>query len=114
MQQYVKWNFDTNTIERGPQGVKGDGDNWYSIIQVGKVVNPRTQVAVYTFNEELGGVIMSVEGSPSLLYNQARLNEYGSIGNQLDMIWRDINNNTLDKTGEFYSFIKNIKESNPK
>ena len=45
---------------------------------------------------------------------QSRVNDYGSLAEQLDMIWHDIDNNTLDKSGQFYAFIKGVKDNNPK
>lgn len=40
--------------------------------------------------------------------------EYGSIGDQLDKLWHDINNGTLDETGEFFTALKQVKDDNPK
>ncbi len=40
--------------------------------------------------------------------------EYGSIGEQLDKLWHDINNGTLDETGEFFTALKQVKDDNPK
>ena len=47
-------------------------------------------------------------------YITARQEAFESIGNQLDQLWWDINNNKLDKTGEWYKAIKKIKDDNPK
>lgn len=41
--------------------------------------------------------------------NIVRNTGYESIGNQLDNLWHDIDNDTLDKTGKFYNSIKEIK-----
>ena len=35
---------------------------------------------------------------------------YAAIGEQLDKLWHDIDNGTLDKTGSFYTSIKTIKD----
>lgn len=47
-------------------------------------------------------------------YMDARQVSYGSIGNQLDQIFWDIDAGKLDKTGEWYKAIKKIKDDNPK
>ena len=36
------------------------------------------------------------------------------IAEQLDKLFHDIDNGTVDKTGEFYTAIKAIKDANPK
>ena len=36
------------------------------------------------------------------------------IEKQLDNLWHDIDNGTVDKTGTFYTSIKAIKDANPK
>ena len=48
-----------------------------------------------------------------------RLHEYYSndpqgLSKQLEKIYDDIDAGTLDKTGKFYKFIKDIKTANPK
>jgi len=35
---------------------------------------------------------------------------YEKIGEQLDKLWHDIDNGTLDKTGSFYTAIKTVKD----
>ena len=47
-------------------------------------------------------------------YIEARQSAYGSLGDQLDQIFCDIDAGKLDKTGEWYKAIKAIKDSNPK
>ena len=47
-------------------------------------------------------------------YIQARQEAYGSIGDQLDMLYHDMTANKGDKTGEWYKAIKKIKDDNPK
>ena len=43
-----------------------------------------------------------------------RIIEYGDIGKQLDMLWHAIDTNTLDKTSDFYTSLKAVKDANPK
>ena len=47
-------------------------------------------------------------------HNTPRMLAYPSIGEQLDKLYRDIENNTLDQTGEFFTAIKAVKDANPK
>jgi hypothetical protein len=47
-------------------------------------------------------------------YKEKRIVEYGNIAEQLDKIWHDIDNGTLDKTGAFYNYIKAVKDNSPK
>ena len=47
-------------------------------------------------------------------YIQARQEAYGSIGDQLDMLYHDMTAGKGDKTGEWYKAIKKVKDDNPK
>ena len=47
-------------------------------------------------------------------YIQARQEAYGSIGDQLDMLYHDMTAGKGDKTGDWYKAIKKIKDDNPK
>jgi len=114
MQMYVKWDFDAEAIIFGPQGLKGEGDNWYPYVDSGEIENPRTQTRQFVFVEEIQTVIGVVEGNPELDWEQNRRNQYGGLEDQLDKIWHDINAGSLDKTGAFYTFIKEVKDANPK
>ena len=39
---------------------------------------------------------------------------YGSIGDQLDLLYKDLVAGNLDETGEWAKFIKQVKDDNPK
>ena len=43
-----------------------------------------------------------------------RLRQYPSIGEQLDMLWHAIDSGTLNKTSDFYTAIKAVKDAHPK
>jgi hypothetical protein len=60
---------------------------------------------------ELGEWIPDFEYHDPELIRQV---SYGEPGLQLSMIYNDIKNGTLDKTGEFYKHILNVKETCPK
>ena len=43
-----------------------------------------------------------------------RVPQYPDIGDQLDALWHAIDEDKLDKTSEFYTMIKTVKDANPK
>ena len=45
---------------------------------------------------------------------KSRIIAYGSIGDQLDKLYHDIDNGKLDETGEWFKAIKKVKDDNPK
>tara|TARA_R110000824_G_scaffold382945_1_gene576257 strand:+ start:141 stop:464 length:324 start_codon:yes stop_codon:yes gene_type:complete len=47
-------------------------------------------------------------------YKSARLESYGSIGDQLDLLYHDMTAGKGDKTGEWYKAVKKVKDDNPK
>lgn len=40
--------------------------------------------------------------------------KYPDLGEQFDLLFKDINEGTLDKTGIFYTAIKAVKDAHPK
>ena len=47
-------------------------------------------------------------------YARARALAYPQLAEQLDKLWHDINNGTLDETGDFFTALKTVKDDNPK
>ena len=47
-------------------------------------------------------------------YKTDRQMEYPALAEQFDKLWHDINNGTLDETGEFFTALKTVKDDNPK
>jgi len=45
---------------------------------------------------------------------EPRMLAYPNISEQLDKLFHDIDNGTLDKDGDFYTSIKAVKDANPK
>jgi len=43
-----------------------------------------------------------------------RNRQYPSLGDQLDMLWHAIDTNSLNKTSDFYTAIKAVKDAHPK
>ena len=71
----------------------------------------REHRALSVENDEL------ILGESSMLekdYKYYRYNEYPNIKDQLDMIWHAIDENKLDKTCDFYTTLKAVKDKFPK
>jgi hypothetical protein len=48
-------------------------------------------------------------------YQRDRQQTYPSLGNQLDMLWHELNNSgSLTTDGEWFNQIKTVKENHPK
>ena len=47
-------------------------------------------------------------------YQRDRKKQYPFLGDQLDMLWHAIDNGTLNKTSDFYTAIKAVKDAHPK
>ena len=47
-------------------------------------------------------------------YQRDRQIAYGSIGDQLDLLYKDLVAGNLNETGEWAKFIKQVKDDNPK
>ena len=47
-------------------------------------------------------------------YKYDRQAAYPALAEQFDKLWHDINNGTLDETGEFFIALKTVKDDNPK
>jgi len=47
-------------------------------------------------------------------YKQIRAREYPRIADQLDMLWHAIDSGALNKTSDFYTTIKAVKDTYPK
>ena len=48
------------------------------------------------------------------IYKNRRSEQYPPLGEQLDKLFHDIENGTLDANGEFFTTLKAVKDSNPK
>ena len=50
----------------------------------------------------------------SMTYSDNRVLSYPDLGEQLDKLFHDIENGTLDANGEFFTTLKAVKDANPK
>ena len=63
--------------------------------------------------------IVSWKNTVETRYNNSNIKgdrklAYPLVEEQLDKLWHDIDNGTLNKTGEFYTALKAVKDNNPK
>lgn len=81
--------------------LRGDVLEWFDIEQ--------TQPTEEQISTELIRLQAEYEANE---YQRNRV--YPSIGDQLDMLWHAIDNGTLNKTSDFYTAIKAVKDAHPK
>lgn len=112
---YVKWDFENNKVIYGPQGINSKmGDDWIPFVS--HIEHPIHEgeyiITEYVAEEHI--VVRKKVGTPIGVYKHQRAKEYAGIVDQLDALWHDIDNNTLDSTGAFYTLIAEIKNKYPK
>jgi hypothetical protein len=66
------------------------------------------QVKIQKAIQDNGGI------DPQMPYGVQRKALYPSLGEQLDKLWHDIDNDKLNKDGEFYKALKAVKSGKPK
>jgi len=117
---YVVWNEEENRIALGPQGriPKNDTRNWCTWINA-TPDNYRLKPGEYfeeVYDPDQKTVTQQVGGTATaeLPYGEFRLENYPALGEQLDALWHDIHNGTLDKSGAFYNSILKVKDNYPK
>tara|TARA_Y100001951_G_C11248053_1_gene244635 strand:- start:70 stop:366 length:297 start_codon:yes stop_codon:yes gene_type:complete len=47
-------------------------------------------------------------------YGRDRVESYPKLEEQFDLLWHAIDDGTLDKTSDFYTKLKKVKDDNPK
>ena len=90
-----------------------DKHQWYGWINLenGEVYSNlklNDDTAVMPTEEEVNAKIAELQVAEN------RRNEYPALAEQFDKLWHDINNGTLDNTGEFFTVLKEVKDNNPK
>ena len=90
-----------------------DKHQWYGWIDTkdGEVysnIKLNDETAVMPTEEEVNQKIAELQ------WIRNRQNNYPQLGEQFDKLFHDINNGTLDKTGEFFTALKNVKDTYPK
>jgi hypothetical protein len=90
-----------------------DKHQWYGWINLedGEVYSNlklNDDTAIMPTEDEVNAKIAELE------WKQNRISAYPQLGEQFDKLWHDINNGTLDETGEFFTALKQVKDDNPK
>ena len=90
-----------------------DKHQWYGWknLQDGEVYSNlklNDETAVMPTEEEVNAKITELQ------WEQNRQNAYPTLAEQFDKLWHDIDNGTLDDTGEFFTALKTVKDDNPK
>jgi hypothetical protein len=111
---FIRWDHDTGEAIGFPQTVKTSGNDWLPFVEGPELVNTATQWNEYVYVAEGDYVTIAVHGDPTPLYSQRRQDEYAPLADQLDMLWHDINNNSLNSDGKFFKHIKSVKDKYPK
>lgn len=71
-------------------------------------IEKKLEAMIISYNNRTNN---SYEYSEAIMGRKA---EYPSLEEQLDLLFKDIHNDTLDKTGDFYTKLKAVKDNNPK
>jgi hypothetical protein len=90
-----------------------DKHQWYGWINLedGEVYSNlklNDDTAIMPTEEEVNAKIAELQ------WIKNRAFAYPQLGEQFDKLWHDINNGTLDETGEFFTALKQVKDDNPK
>jgi len=90
-----------------------DIPNWYKWIDTGNgMIYSNVQLndenAVMPTEEEVNKKIAELQWEDNRKIN------YPQLGQQFDKLFHDIDNGTLDNTGEFFTALKEVKDAYPK
>ena len=99
-----------------------------NIVKAIRAINKDAQIVVYgddldtcTIQWDVGTEISKADIKAKMdelatinTRNEKRIIGYGSIGDQLDMLYKDIVAGKVDATGEWAKMIKKVKDDNPK
>jgi len=108
---FCKFDTETNTLTAGPQAEAGD-DTWVPFFPAQGLAPLQDSTLVW--DGEVGVVVQVAGAEYEAPTSELRSVAYGKITEQLDKLWHDIDSGTLDKTGEFYTAIKAVKDEYPK
>ena len=98
----------------------GDTPSWYGLIDVSQgYVYSNIKVIIDGFTKpsesDVNAKITELKNAyTSAQYKRDRAKEYHPLKEQLDMLWHAIDTGTLDKTCDFYTVNKTVKDNNPK
>lgn len=66
------------------------------------------------YDEKITALAAQKDYDANQSYKDNRKSAYPQLAEQFDKLWHDINNGTLDETGEFFTALKQVKDDNPK
>lgn len=115
MMMYVKWDTETSKIIAGPQEINPSNTEGWTIYvpYVGERIKEGEYLS-YEYNSADNILVEQKVGTPVNEYKESRRRKYPGLDEQLDLLWHDINNGTLDATGQFYQTLLQVKEEFPK
>ena len=108
---FVKFDKETKKIMGGPQGVRPD-DTWLTYLPANRT--DLRQSCTHEYIKELDAVVQIFGEEYTPNYYENRVNAYLKLSEQLDKLWHDIDQGTLDRTGSFYRAAKAVKDAYPK
>ena len=73
-----------------------------------------TDYANYLEWVEAGNTATAADAIPDPTYQENRVAEYPSIGDQLDLLYKDMLADKGDKTGAWFTAVKTVKDKYPK
>ena len=79
-----------------------------------QVNNVRSELSDADYAQAITDSANSKLNAQQFGYIQSRLEAYGGIGDQLDLLFHDMTADKGDKTGEWYKAVKKVKDDNPK
>ena len=98
---------NSKTWDKTKVSLQDDGSGPYIKNWTYDIAQPNdSKIAEY---ETVGNTAETLQGVLS-----ARQLGYSKIGDQLDKLWHDIDDEKLDKNGSWYKAIKAVKDANPK
>jgi len=88
--------------------IDGEADNYDNLVWEDDSITKPTLEQVNAERQRLTDEYNNAE------YKRNRADAYPELANQLDMLWHAIDSGTLDKTSDFYTTLKTVKDNNPK
>lgn len=110
-QLFIKYDIENKTVIAGPQSSQPD-DSWVPFLPAPDL--KYRQATTLSWSEDMGAVLQVAGDEYVQNYPEKRRAAYPRIAEQLDKLFHDIDNGTLDKTGVFYQAIKKTKDAIPK
>ena len=111
---YVKYDIGAAKITAGPQGGMEGAEGWYPFLKA-ETDNPR-QYFTFEYNAELGVVAQIPDSSQDVepTFAEMRSQANPKIGDLVDMLFHDIENDQLNRRGSFFAALKAVKDAYPK